>query len=53
MQIIENIPVLGKQINCRGMVGTVTNIESLHLWHEVEKKAPHPLLAFWKSLRKR
>ena len=40
--------MLGEQINCRGVVGAVTDIKSLHLWHEVEEEASHPLLALRK-----
>lgn len=47
-----NIPVLGEHIDCRGVVGAVTSIESLHLWHEVEEEAPHPLLVLWKPEEK-
>lgn len=45
---IADIPVLGEHINCRRVVGAVTDIESLHLWHEVEEEAADPLLGFRK-----
>lgn len=42
------IPVLSEHIHCGGVVGAVTSIQSLHLWHEVEEEASHSLLALWK-----
>lgn len=48
-----NVPVLGEHINCRRVIGAVTNIKSLHLWHEVEEEATYPLLAFWKPKAKK
>lgn len=40
--------MLGEHIHCRGVVGAVTSIQSLHLWHEVEEEASNLLLALWK-----
>lgn len=40
--------MLGEHIDCRRVVGAVASVQSLHLGHEVEEEAPHPLLALWK-----
>ena len=48
-----NVPVLGEHIHCRGVVGAVTSIKSLHLWHEVEKETSDPLLALWEPEEKK
>lgn len=45
--------MLGEHIHCRWVVGAVTSIKSLHLWHEVEEEASHPLLALWKPEEKK
>lgn len=39
-------------IHCRRVVGAVTRVQRLHLGHEVEEEAPHPLLTLWKPEEK-
>lgn len=50
---LGNTPVLSQHIYCRWMVGAVSDIESLHLWHEVKEEASHPLMAFWKPKKEK
>lgn len=45
--------MLGEHIHSRGMVGTVTNIKSLHLRHQVQEEVADSLLAFWKPTKKK
>lgn len=44
--------MLCEHINCRRVVRAVTRVQGLHLGHEVEEEAPHPLLALWKPEEK-
>lgn len=48
-----HVPVLCEHIHRTRMVGAVTDIQSFHLWHEVEEKAPDLLLNFWKPENKK
>ena len=36
--------MLGEDVDCRGVVGAVARVQSLHLGHAVEEEAAHPLL---------
>lgn len=44
--------MLGEHIHCRRVVRAVTCVQGLHLGHEVEEEAPHPLLSLWKPEEK-
>lgn len=44
--------MLCEYIHCRRVVGAVTRVQGLHLGHEVEEEATHPLLTLWKPEEK-
>lgn len=47
-----HVPMLGEHIHCRRVVRAVTRVQGLHLGHEVEEEATHPLLTLWKPEEK-